>query len=107
MKFWVPRKLSKSLVPSMLGLTLMYFIYHAIQGERGIFGWMELSRECELQERHLQALMLEKEELETKVGLMSKEIDPDLLEYQVRLLLGYAASNEMIILKPVEADETP
>jgi cell division protein FtsB len=106
MRLWLPRGLVKVLTPLLLGLTLFYFLYHAIQGERGLFGWMALSKACELQELHLQALELEKEELGTKVGLMSQDIDPDLLDYQVRLLLGYTAPNEMVILEPFK-EETP
>lgn len=99
---WFSKHGTRFLVPGVLGMCFVYFLYHAFQGDRGIFGLVELSQACELQTLHLKALMQKKEDLENKVCLMSDKIDLDLLEYQVRLLLGYRGENELIMLTSAE-----
>lgn len=103
---WFSKHFSRVIVPVVFGLCFVYFLYHMLQGDRGVFGWVELSKNCELQERHLQALLQEKEHLETKINLMSEKIDLDLLEYQVRLLLGYHGENEVLVLTSADPQGT-
>lgn len=94
------QRLSQKAIAPFFALSLVgYFIYHSIQGDRGILAWVQL------QERLAQALcqldntIKERQELEERVqDLRPESINRDLLDQQVRLL-GYAHPDEIVILQ--------
>lgn len=91
------RKAIHTSAPTLVLLVLLYFSYHAIQGERGLLGWIKIIKKYQVAEKKLTDLLAEKEALEKKILLMGDQIDPDLLEQQVRLLLGYIHPDEVMI----------
>lgn len=91
------RKITFMLIPLSIFLGVFYFAYHAIQGERGILGWIKITQKCQVAEHTLEGLTAEKEALEKKIFLMGDQIDSDLLEQQVRSLLGYVHPDEIIV----------
>lgn len=96
------RRIAKSSVVPVLGVLLIaYFIYHAIQGDRGVLSWIRLSQDLERLETKHSALVSERQALEEKVqGLRPESINPDLLDFQVRKQLGYTHPHEVVILMP-------
>jgi cell division protein FtsB len=83
-----------------LALTLFYFGWHAIHGERGLIAWVDLNHELDMAKAELVTLQAERQWLERRVaGLKQDAIDPDLLEEELRKL-GYVGEREMIILAP-------
>ena len=95
------QRLSQKAIAPFLALSIIgYFIYHSIQGDRGILAWVQL------QERLTQALYQlnntaqERKALEEFVqDLRPESINRDLLDQQVRLQLGYAHPHEIVILQ--------
>lgn len=93
------RKITQIFTPTLILFVVLYFSYHAIQGERGVLGWIKMTQKYQTAEKNLADLLVEKESLEKKIFLMGEYIDPDLLDQQVRLLLGYVHPDEVIILQ--------
>ncbi len=90
----------KALAPSV-GLAVMgYFIYHSIQGDRGMLAWLQLQERLLHVENQLKEIIQERQFLEEKVrDLRPENINRDLLDQQVRLQLGYTHPDEVIILR--------
>ncbi|MCL2505763.1 MAG: septum formation initiator family protein [Alphaproteobacteria bacterium] len=91
-----------NVVLSVLGVFIvLYFLYTAIQGERGFFELKRLKAEVAEAEENLARLREEKQGLEHKIDLMKGEnADEDLLEEEARRLLNFSKPNEVIILTP-------
>lgn len=80
---------------SLLG----YFIYHIIQGERGLLSWRQFNLKIEQAEARLKETTAEQDILERRVHLMRPEsLDPDMLEEQAREKLNFARKDEIVIL---------
>lgn len=92
------RHLMKAVGP-LLGVTVVgYFIYHSLEGDRGLWSYFRLSQKLETLEKEYQGLHHDRMVLEEKVKRLRPEsIDRDLLEKQVRHLLGYGHPDEVII----------
>lgn len=75
-----------------------YFIYHSIQGERGILSMFRLRQKLELVKAELNLLTSQRESLERRVQLLRPDnLDLDLLEERARAILNFARSDEVII----------
>ncbi len=98
----------KALAPFMVLSLMGYFIYHSIQGDRGILAWVQIQDRLFKTQNHLQGIMQARLELEEKVrDLRPESINRDLLDQQVRLQLGYTRPDEVVILKWDLSKTTP
>jgi cell division protein FtsB len=95
------QRLSQKAIGPFFVLSIMgYFIYHSIQGERGILAWIQLKDHLLKTESELKDVMTERLHLEEKVqDLRPESLNRDLLDQQVRLQLGYTRPDEIIILR--------
>ena len=95
-----------SVVLSVLGFCVVgYFAYHAVQGDRGLIAWRQLThRVSEARFVHSEALM-ERRTLERRVELLSpRSLDRDMLDERARFMLNYGYADEVTIFveKPSE-----
>ena len=77
---------------------VVYFGFHAMQGERGFLAYVQLNKE--LTEAKLQAgeIAGRREALEMKVtGLRPESLDLDLLDERARLLLNYGQATDGVV----------
>ena len=75
-----------------------YFIYHSIQGERGVLSMFRLKQKLELAKAELNLMTSQRESLEHRVHLLRPDnLDLDLLEERARAILNFARSDEVII----------
>lgn len=95
------RYLVRQNLVAVIGICLsVYFAYHLIAGQRSLLSLMSLDRQVEAEKLDLANLVSEREELEKRVVMMRPgSIDRDLLEERARLILGYTAKNEQIIIQ--------
>lgn len=95
------QRLSQKAIGPFIVLALMgYFIYHSIQGDRGILSWIQLKDHLTNVEKELSEVTDERRRLERKVqDLRPRSINRDLLDQQVRLQLGYTHPDEIVIPK--------
>ena len=83
-----------------IGLSaIMYFSYHSLRGDRGIFSWWKFKDQILIAKHNLELTRKKKQKLELRVRLLHPEnLDPDMLEERVRIMLNYGYPNEFIIL---------
>src|SRR6478736_6273579 len=95
------QRLSQKAIAPFLALSLIgYFIYHSIQGDRGIRGWVQLQERLADSLCQINKTVAERKALEEIVhDLRPESINRDLLDQQVRLQLGYAHPDEIVILQ--------
>lgn len=95
----IRRNMRKAIGPFLALALFGYFTYHSLHGSRGLLAWAQVSKNLEKANDELASLIKERILLEKKVaGLRPESINRDLLEQQVRLLLGYSHPEEIIIL---------
>lgn len=83
----------------VFSVTVFYFAYHALNGERGIYAYFKQSRNLEVSQAELVRLTKQRMELEKRVSLLSNSsLDLDLLEEEARRTLGSAKKGEVVIL---------
>jgi cell division protein FtsB len=95
----ISRHLSQAWLAGIWVFLIAYFAFHAFQGENSLATLKRL----EVQERQLATLAAEvsstREALEMRTARLSDHsIDPDMLEEQVRLRLGFTHPDEVILL---------
>jgi cell division protein FtsB len=77
-----------------------YFGYHAIQGKHGLDARSRLFDRSSTLERDIRELETVLATLEREVGLLSEERpDPDYIEELARDVLGFARSDERILVE--------
>jgi cell division protein FtsB len=87
-----------ALVQVVVVSLLLYFGYHLVQGDRGLFAWWRINDRLEHAEAKLGKLHLERETLHRRVSLLRRaHIDEDMLDEQVRKMLNLARPNEVVI----------
>lgn len=91
-------RLNHILGPLIALLLMIYFGYHIVQGERGLFSWMRLRQKISESEQHLAQIQSEKETLERRVHLLRPDsVDQDMLEERARKVLNWGHSGEVVI----------
>lgn len=89
----------KYLIWAFLSLTLIYFVYHTYNGERGLIARDTLSKEYKTLLKSHQEIQQRRIRLEQKVtslGAGNGQIDADLLNEHAKRL-GYISQNEFMI----------
>ncbi len=77
---------------------VVYFGYHAIQGDRGLLTMINLDNRIATVEAQLATSQAEQDALELRVSLMRPaSLDRDMLEEQVRLVLNYTHPNDVVV----------
>ena len=89
----------KSLAAQLVGACIAgYFIYHAVQGDRGILAWMRVNQQLELARHELAATTAEREALEQRVSLLSNSsLDLDMLEERARVMLNFSHPDDVVV----------
>lgn len=84
----------------VIGMTVVvYFSYHAVQGDRGLIALGKLRNDVDQLQAQVLDVRAERMDLERKVyALRSESLDPDLLEERARLLLGYGHADELVVI---------
>lgn len=93
------RKRARQITLPVLGACVAgYFVYHAVQGDRGIIAWMVLNQQIREAQAVEAELAAERATLERRAALLRPDsLDPDLLEERARLMLNFAHADELVI----------
>jgi cell division protein FtsB len=94
----IKRRLAQVTWP-MLGACLAgYFVYHAVQGDRGIVAWMQLNQQIRVADTELDKTDTERQDMEQRVALLSNSsLDLDMLEERARVMLNFAHPDDLVI----------
>jgi cell division protein FtsB len=97
----VSLKASQILVPLMGAAMLVYFGYHAVQGDRGLIAWWSLRYEIDKADAQLSVVTVEKQALERRVALLRPQsLDTDMLAERAHLMLGAVQGDDLIVPDP-------
>lgn len=96
------RRRGRHVAGSILGaLIFAYFLFHAVQGDRGVLAWMQVRQQIAEAEIQLEAVSAEREWWEKHTALLrSERLDRDMLDERTRRVTGLARSDELIIITP-------
>ncbi len=97
-RFTFRRFLQGMIVPSVCMALISYFAWHAVYGEYGMFKLTRLDERMAIRNDELESVTAERSRLERRVKLMQPgHVDPDMLDEQSRLALGYVKPEELTI----------
>jgi cell division protein FtsB len=96
------RRRARFLVGPLLGAALTsYFVYHTVEGERGLLAWRDITQQMRIAKDALATVEAERDALAHKVAALDpNHVDPDLLDQQIRSTLDLVAPNEIVIIQP-------
>ena len=92
------KRLRQAIGPSVGACLFGYFVYHAIEGDRGIMAWLRISQQLAESKGTLASLQSERQEVQNRVTLLSINIDPDLLDERARLMLNVAEPDDRLVI---------
>ncbi len=80
------------------GAVASYFVWHAINGERGMKAKEDYLAQMEVLSAERAALQKEKAALERRISMLrSSTVDRELLEEEARVVLGRVHRNDVVI----------
>jgi cell division protein FtsB len=83
------------------GSVAAYFVWHALNGERGLKASLEYTKQIAEFEKERTGLRAERAHWEHRIGLIrGTEIDRDLLEEEARRILGRVNAKDLVVLLP-------
>jgi cell division protein FtsB len=90
-----------TLVYGLVGLVAAYFVWHGVNGQRGLKAGVEYEQRIAELRTELAGLAAERGQWERRIALIRGEaIDADLLEEEARIGLGRVHRNDLVILLP-------
>ncbi|RMD62910.1 MAG: septum formation initiator family protein [Alphaproteobacteria bacterium] len=91
-------------LPVVAACLVGYFVYHLVEGERGLRTWLRLQQKLAAAEASEADLARARARLERRVALLRPDsLDLDLLDERAHDVLNYGRADELIIFLP----ETP
>jgi cell division protein FtsB len=96
------RRRARQVAPQvLLASTLVYFGYHAVEGDRGVLARIRLEQDLAEARQVRATLGAERARLEHRVALLRPDgLDPDLLEERAREVLNLGYPDDLVILLP-------
>jgi cell division protein FtsB len=83
------------------GSVAAYFIWHALNGERGLKASLEYTKQIADLEKERTALRIERAHWDHRIGLINgNEINRDLLDEEARRLIGRVNGHDLVVLLP-------
>ncbi|MDB9704489.1 septum formation initiator family protein [Rhodospirillales bacterium] len=94
------RRRAKHVVGPLFGIVAVsYFAYHTVHGDRGVLSLVQMRERVSDAERQLNRLVVEEDHWSARVKLLHPDsIDRDMLDERVRVMLGYARADDVIVL---------
>lgn len=93
------KRRSKDVIGPVLGFCIVgYFVYHSIEGERGLTAYVRLTERLADARAQLEEVQAERQALERRVKLLRTDnLDPDMLDERARTILNYSRPDEIVI----------
>jgi len=95
----VKRKLRRAVLPALAACLVVYFLYHLVQGERGLLAQHRLTDRVGEAEATLADLQARRAALDKRVALLGPErVDRDALDEQARRMLNYGHPLDLVLI---------
>lgn len=86
---------------SVAGVLAVYFVWHAVNGQRGLKAGEEYEQQLATLRQERDLLKNQRIQWETRLALMKGEkVDADILDEEARRLLGRVDRRDVVILLP-------
>ena len=96
----IRRRARAAIVPVFCCCSIIYFGYHAIEGDRGLYAYTRINAEIDRTKVLLAGVTTERRTLERRVNLLRADgLDTDMLEEQSRAALGLSRADELVIYR--------
>ena len=94
------RARARHVIGPVLGISaIVYVAYHAVEGQRGLIAYWQLTKQVAKARINLAQIEQTKATMENRVKLLHPQtLDPDMAEERARIMLGYGYPNEKIIM---------
>ncbi len=87
--------------PAIGASIVAYFIYYAVQGDRGVIALRHLQSEISEAQKALDEVKGERQRMERRAQLLRDDnLDPDMLDERARAMLNLTHPNEVIVPLP-------
>lgn len=103
------RRRAKHVIGPMLMVSVAaYFGYHAVEGDRGLIAWWQVTQELKNANATYARVHDEREALERRVALLGPDkLDLDLLDERAHAMLDLAGPDEVVIFDNPAAAPAP
>jgi cell division protein FtsB len=93
------KRRARDVVGPVLGFCVVgYFVYHSIEGDRGLTAYLRLGEQLIEARAQLDEIQAERKALERRVKLLRADnLDPDMLDERAREVLNYTRPDEIVI----------
>ena len=90
---------SSYIIGPFLGACLfIYFLFHAVQGDRGLIAYWQLTKQIEQAAATHRILERQRSKIMNRVSLLNPHtLDRDMLDERARFMLGYSQPGEIVI----------
>jgi cell division protein FtsB len=83
------------------GTVAAYFVWHALNGERGLKASVEYTKQIAELDKERAGLRAERAHWEHRIGIIrSDEIDRDILDEEARRMLGRVNAHDLVVFLP-------
>ena len=94
--------------PVLMVAVAGYFGYHAVEGDRGLIAWWQVTQQLKNATATYDRVHGEREALEHRVALLGNDkLDPDLLDERAHAMLNLARPDEVMILEQAPGAGAP
>lgn len=98
--------LRQAIVPAVGAAVVAYFVYYAVQGDRGLLAMKHLETEIATAESVLQQVKADRERMDRRAQLMRGDhLDRDMLDERARTMLNLSGARDVIISLPPVYDQ--
>ena len=93
------RRRGRHIAGSILGaLVFLYFVMHAVQGERGLLAWLKIRQQIVVAEAEYKVTDAQRKYWAHRIKLLSGDaINRDMLDERARAITGFIKPNEFLV----------
>ena len=89
--------------PALWALAVAYFMFHAVQGERGLMTWIQVRQQVAVAQAELALSAAKRRRWDARIAqLRTNNLDPDLLDERARHVAGLGRPDEIVIFNGLE-----
>ena len=93
------RRRGRHIAGSILGaLVFLYFVMHAVQGDRGLLAWLKIRQQIVVAEAEYKVSETQRKYWEHRIKLLSSDaINRDMLDERARAITGFIKQDEFLV----------
>lgn len=93
------RRRGRHIAGSILGaLLFLYFVMHAVQGDRGLLAWLKIRQQIIIADAGYKVSEAKKQYWAHRINLLRGDaINRDMLDERARTITGFIKSNEFVV----------